>query len=63
LHGTRLNNWEFYPYYNEFLEDYVDFNDLDLKKIVDKFVDFGLIRIADLGNGVVLCKYTDRVTR
>jgi hypothetical protein len=63
LHGARLLNWKFYPHFKEFLEEYISFEDLDLKKIVDKFVELGLLKIEDLGEGVVLCKHTDKVTR
>tara|TARA_Y100000310_G_C20613528_1_gene779332 strand:- start:1211 stop:1501 length:291 start_codon:yes stop_codon:yes gene_type:complete len=62
LHGTRLLNWDFYPHFKEFLEEHMSFEGLDIKKEVDKFVGLGLLRVEDLGEGVVLCKHTDKVT-
>jgi CRISPR/Cas system endoribonuclease Cas6 (RAMP superfamily) len=62
LHNTKLHNWEFYPHYKEFLEEYISFEELDLKKVVDKFAELGLLKIVELGEGVVLCKHTDEVT-
>jgi hypothetical protein len=63
LHGAKLKDWEFYPHYKEFLEEYISFSGLDLREIVKRFVDLGLLEVIDLGNGVVKCRHTDKVTR
>ncbi|MDP4039394.1 MAG: hypothetical protein Q8P57_02335 [Candidatus Pacearchaeota archaeon] len=61
LHGAKLVNWKFLPAFEEFLKEYVNFEEIDLKSMVDKFVNLGLLDIVHEKDGEVICMLTDVV--